>query len=233
MSRDINLLHPRLRAVVQQLQKEFPKLLITQTLRTSAEQNALYAQGRTNPGPIVTNVRGPYSQHNWAIAVDFAHNESGNLYPNTFMVQVANRAKQLGLAWGGDWYSFRDTPHLYLPDWGSTPTPLINKFGNLENFKKTWGNESIQHIPSDSEQNTESEAPHMIWLLFTKEGKNAVYFFNGIRVVALTHPDQVTVLNDIYKANTGKSIPSRSYKKLGPWEARLFQVINLKEVKGI
>ena len=36
--------------------------------RTYAEQNELYAQGRTKPGPIVTKAKGGYSNHNFATA---------------------------------------------------------------------------------------------------------------------------------------------------------------------
>src|SRR5690606_22511724 len=39
--------------------------------RTWAEQDALYAQGRTKPGSIVTNAKGGQSNHNFGIAMDF------------------------------------------------------------------------------------------------------------------------------------------------------------------
>ena len=46
-------------------------VLITSTLRDVEAQNALYAQGRTAPGKIVTNARGGDSWHNWGCAIDF------------------------------------------------------------------------------------------------------------------------------------------------------------------
>ena len=36
-------------------------IIISQTLRTKAEQDVIYAQGRTKPGKIVSNVRYPQS----------------------------------------------------------------------------------------------------------------------------------------------------------------------------
>src|ERR1700704_435919 len=39
-------------------------------LRTYAEQDALYAQGRTQSGPKVTKARGGYSWHNFGMAFD-------------------------------------------------------------------------------------------------------------------------------------------------------------------
>ena len=47
--------------------------------RTYAEQDALYAQGRTRPGNVVTNARGGYSNHNFGIAFDIGHRIMGCL----------------------------------------------------------------------------------------------------------------------------------------------------------
>ena len=41
-----------------------------QGFRTFALQDALYAQGRTTPGAIVTNAKGGQSPHNYGLAVD-------------------------------------------------------------------------------------------------------------------------------------------------------------------
>ena len=38
--------------------------------RTCAQQNALYAKGRTKPGPKVTNARCGFSNHNFGLALD-------------------------------------------------------------------------------------------------------------------------------------------------------------------
>lgn len=57
--RDITLCHPRLQflasRLVEECNKQGLKIKIGETLRTVAEQDALYAQGRTQPGNIVTN----------------------------------------------------------------------------------------------------------------------------------------------------------------------------------
>ncbi|SVE43245.1 uncharacterized protein METZ01_LOCUS496099, partial [marine metagenome] len=50
------------------LQRE---LFVVHTLRTYAEQDDLYEQGRTEPGKIVTNARGGKSWHNFGLAIDF------------------------------------------------------------------------------------------------------------------------------------------------------------------
>ena len=60
--RDITLCHPRLQALAAELIRKCAdqglQIKIGETLRTTAEQDALYAQGRTKPGKIVTNAKG-------------------------------------------------------------------------------------------------------------------------------------------------------------------------------
>ncbi len=86
--------------------------------RTYAEQDALYAKGRTTAGPKVTNARGGFSNHNFGIAfdigifVDGKYLEDGPAYRNAAVL-----GKSLGLSWGGDWTSFKDEPHYeYNPN---------------------------------------------------------------------------------------------------------------------
>ena len=75
--RDITLCHPRLQKLITQLTSECANaglpIKIGESFRSVAEQDALYAQGRTQPGSIVTNARGSSysSQHQWGIAADF------------------------------------------------------------------------------------------------------------------------------------------------------------------
>ena len=157
--RDITLCHPRLQAIASEWVKACEsaglKVAIGETYRTVAEQDALYAQGRTKPGNRVTNARGSSysSQHQWGIAFDFyradgkgAYNEDGD-----FFRRAATIAKNLGLAWGGDWKSIVDKPHLYLPDWGSGTNILKQRYGTFEAFKKTWPKMDVATVKSDSD----------------------------------------------------------------------------------
>lgn len=150
MGRNVSELHPRLQNIIGQLKKECEKeglvLGIGECFRTVAEQDALYAQGRTEPGSVVTNAPGSSysSQHQWGIAFDFFKNVSGHAYDDdAFFARVGAIGKSLGLGWGGDWTGIVDRPHLYLPDWGSTPEPLKKQYGTFEAFRATWeGNAS-------------------------------------------------------------------------------------------
>ena len=71
-SRRIEDLHPDLqplcRAFLEQAAAQGVDVLITCTYRSNAEQDALYAQGRTKDGPIVTRARGGQSAHNFTLA---------------------------------------------------------------------------------------------------------------------------------------------------------------------
>jgi len=88
--------------------------------RNWTEQDALYAQGRTTPGKKVTNARGGYSNHNFGIAIDFGvFSKIVGEYLDETQPRVADKvhracaelAEDNGLAWGGNWESFQDTPH--------------------------------------------------------------------------------------------------------------------------
>lgn len=154
MGRDRTKLHPTLQSLMAQLEEKCAErglaLGIGECYRTVEEQDELYAQGRTKAGSIVTNAKGTNygSQHQWGIAFDFFKNVKGHAYDDdAFFAEVAAIAKGLGLGWGGDWVSFKDRPHLYLPMWGSTCSELKRIYGTPEKFMATWQNISPAPAP--------------------------------------------------------------------------------------
>lgn len=146
MSRDLAQLHPKLQAIIPRLIADCAALglpvLVTDGMRTKAEQDTLYAKGRTAPGSVVTNVRYPNSMHNWGVAFDFCRNVKGREYDDTddFFFRVASVAKTYGLDWGGNWKSFPDRPHLQLAEYSldGTTAYLRQTYGTPEQFSKTW-----------------------------------------------------------------------------------------------
>ncbi len=73
----IELLHPKVKAEALAIYKECCERLtgkaflrFAYTIRTFAEQDALYAQGRTTKGAIVTYAKGGQSYHNYGLAID-------------------------------------------------------------------------------------------------------------------------------------------------------------------
>ena len=129
-------LHPKIaQEVIQTITKveaNFPvniKIRVVQALRTIAEQNALYAQGRTKPGQIVTKARGGSSYHNYGLAIDFAimYDKDGDgkfetLSWNTALdgdkdgiadwQEMVKEFKALGYHWSGENRTFKDLPHI-------------------------------------------------------------------------------------------------------------------------
>ncbi len=105
-------------------------IIITSTYRNIESQNALYAQGRTTPGKIVTNARGGYSFHNYRLAFDFVPLRHGKPVWGTngngiddnpaddekddleLWQRVGAIGKECGLEWAGDWKSFKEFAHL-------------------------------------------------------------------------------------------------------------------------
>lgn len=118
-------LRPEVRDLARNLVREAArhgiKIKVTSGLRTYDEQNALYAQGRTKPGRIVTNARGGYSNHNFGIAFDVTiFNGRNPVWESPQYKIVGAIGKRLGLEWGGDWRGFNDEPHFQLrPPWAA------------------------------------------------------------------------------------------------------------------
>lgn len=113
------LLHPKARDVFKAFVEECEStydvtLRIVQGLRTIAEQDALYAQGRTLPGKIVTNAKGGSSYHNYGLAIDLAQLDGKVINWNFPMVKLKPIAAKYNLTWGGDFKSIKDAPHFEL-----------------------------------------------------------------------------------------------------------------------
>lgn len=85
---------------------------VTSEVRTCAQQNALYAKGRTEPGNIVTNAKCGQSFHNYGVAFDVAF-EGLKPYDGNWEL-LGMLGEQLGFEWGGRWTSIVDKPHFEL-----------------------------------------------------------------------------------------------------------------------
>ena len=90
-------------------------------LRSWQQQAALYAQGRTKPGPIVTKARPGSSWHNYGLAIDLGLFRAGKYLdeaePKTadnLYTQIGALAAQRGIEWAGTWRSFPEGPHFQI-----------------------------------------------------------------------------------------------------------------------
>lgn len=109
------LLSEKVRQLCETLERDGLNIQVTSGLRTFAEQDALFAQGRTKPGRKVTNARGGQSNHNMGLACDLVPMpvDWDNLVP---FRKIGAEAKKLGLEWGGDWPRSVDMPHVQMPN---------------------------------------------------------------------------------------------------------------------
>lgn len=118
----IEKLHPSVRAIFKAFIEDCEALdanttlRITQGLRTFAEQEALYNQGRNgNAGKIVTNAKAGQSFHNYGLAIDLVElddnkNEMADWHFD--MATLKPIADKYGIVWGGDFRSIKDKPHF-------------------------------------------------------------------------------------------------------------------------
>lgn len=120
--------HPKLRGVVLRILSVMSDLghpmLVTDGVRTLEQQKALYAKGRTAPGPIVTNADGELKRSNHQAHADGL----GHAVDCCFLVNgqpswdgahpwrlYGEIAKVLGCRWGGEFKTIVDRPHIELP----------------------------------------------------------------------------------------------------------------------
>ena len=154
----IQLLHPKVRDEVKNiyLNEIIPALSgkaicrFAYTLRTFAEQDALYAQGRTKLFDangrklgVVTKAKGGQSIHNFGLALDIVllkdTNGDGTFESASWedtidfdkdgradWMEIVSILKKNGWIWGGDWKSFKDKPH-FEKTFGHTWRTLLPK----------------------------------------------------------------------------------------------------------
>lgn len=106
--------------VVERCREEGAEYWAISGFRSHQEQAVLYFQGRTTPGPIVTNAKPGDSLHNYGLAVDFCldgYVHRRGLQPDWRIASydvLGRWATKAGLEWGGTWKN-PDRPHVQLP----------------------------------------------------------------------------------------------------------------------
>ena len=126
-------------------------LHVTCGLRTYSQQDALFRQGRTMPGKVVTQARGGYSAHCFGYAVDIvpADESFPDFVPDWDAMDprwkmVLQMAKNCGLAEGAEWRTFPDRPHLYLEECPATPDQDMRDMFAASGMAAVWQNLNIK-----------------------------------------------------------------------------------------
>lgn len=128
--KDLNKLSPNAKLAAEYLLEACVEaglnIKVTETLRTTQRQQELYAQGRTKPGKVVTQLDGvkQKSIHQSSNAFDVCQNIRGKEYEEAIIKQVGKLGTQIGLEWGGSWKGFVDSPHFQLNS-GVVPKRIV------------------------------------------------------------------------------------------------------------
>ena len=148
------VLAARITQLAATLEAQGIDIRVVQGLRTVAQQDALYAQGRTTPGKVVTNCRGGYSWHNYGMAVDCVPGQDipnapayipdwNPEHPSWLAMEAA--ARSLGLTCGADWRTFVDYPHFQLtgqyPD--GAPDDEVRQIAKNQGLKALWSTVNV------------------------------------------------------------------------------------------
>jgi len=116
-SRDIAQLHPKVAQMcltfLSKCGEQGIDVIVTSTYRDNESQAALYAQGRTAPGSIVTNAKPGDSYHNWRVAFDFVPIVHGKAAWDDaeLFTRCGVIAESVGLEWAGRWKKFKELAH--------------------------------------------------------------------------------------------------------------------------
>lgn len=120
---------------------------VVQGLRSSQAQAALYAQGRTTPGAIVTNAPPGFSWHEYGLAVDIVplvdgepdwtlEGENHVILPR--WIGLRDAGESLGLVSGSRWHS-PDWPHLQLTGiYPVSPSPEARQTLAQDGISAVW-----------------------------------------------------------------------------------------------
>ena len=128
MTNRLEGVHPDLIAKLSRVLAEMMAIgypmIVTDGVRTLAQQQALWAQGRTKPGRIVTNADGVKNKSNhqphedgYGHAVDcaFLVGNQPSWDEHLPWTVYGALAMHYGLVWGGSWTKIIDRPHVELP----------------------------------------------------------------------------------------------------------------------
>lgn len=124
---------PFLVVVEKAMESKGVKVEVISGLRSWAAQAALYAQGRTKPGKIVTKARPGSSWHNYGLAIDLGLFKNGVYLDEAkpteadkLYAEIGRVAADHGIEWAGNWTSFKESPHFQIT-FGKTLAELREK----------------------------------------------------------------------------------------------------------
>lgn len=208
MSNSLNNLLPLVKQKAEQFitkcKSQGIDVVVTSTLRTMAEQDALYAEGRTTPGQIVTKAKAGQSYHNWGVAFDVVPTDGVHqMWDNDALwSKLGQLGVSCGLEWGGSWVGFQDKPHFQYT-LGYTWQDFIDKKVDLTKFNiKTMEDNNVGNAT--------------VYEVFNKETKEVLPVFKYAadhNQDFLVHTEDGTEIRFVYPDHTNETYELREIVK--------------------
>lgn len=129
----LELLHPRVKDAFKLFIDDAELALdltlrIVQGFRSFAEQDALYQQGRTTPGKIVTWSPAGTSYHNYGLAIDIVPIDGHIVNWGYNFRKLLPYASPLGITWGGNFPSGKKDMDHFEKKFGYNWRTLLDKY---------------------------------------------------------------------------------------------------------
>ena len=113
------------------------------------------------------------------------------------------------------------------------PHRSVEIHGGAAQTKAYFINRIKELMNGNQSTTTDQEGEETMQCMFTVEGKGCVYWMHDGVVTPLGHPDEMKILQEIYKANYGHDMPTYKWSPNGPWYARLMAPLYRDPVKTI
>lgn len=113
------------------------------------------------------------------------------------------------------------------------PHRSVEIHGGAAQTKAYFINRIKELMNGNQSTTTDQEGEETMQCMFTVEGKGCVYWYHDGVVTPLEHPDEMKILQEIYKANYGHDMPTYKWSPNGPWYVRLMAPLYRDPVKTI
>lgn len=115
------------------------------------------------------------------------------------------------------------------------PDEYFSRFGyTMDWFRSQVNQTTLQPQPQPQSQNTSLEDDELMKFTYeiidanTGKSQGTIYFYDGTKVVALSHPDQWKIITTIYHDTTSQNMTHYKWRTDAPWHIRFLQAINQK-----
>jgi len=134
-------------------------------------------------------------------------------------------------------WAMNGCPYFYVYRLAKDLANGIGGSSNSDQWKQQAGGSSTSQNNNNANNNSQLEDDDIMKFTYqiidAKTGKTqgTIYYYDGNKVVALSHQDQLKIIRQIYKETTGKDLKQYSWRTDAPWYVRFMQAINQKKVE--